>query len=300
MNLQQIKAFVLTVELQKLYLVAQQLDITQPTVTFHLNKLQEELGVALFHTRSYHIIKLTEAGKAFYHYASQINALSVEAQALIDVHRGTAAGKLTIGSTHTPATYMLPPLLARLKQSIPGISLFLDVRPAPVIMERIKRYELDIGIISQTAIDDPDLISQPLVRDDLVLIFPPQHPLARLEATELTPELLCSHPFISHEEGSISRKLIDRWAEANGVKLDIAMEVSGSESLKASVLCEMGYGMIAEGAIKTELAGGMLQSHPIPCWLPERTIYAVRHRNKLVSPAMRSFWTMLEEHLMVT
>lgn len=63
MNLQQLKVFVLAVELQKLYLVAQKLEVTQPTVTFHLNKLQEDIGVSLFHTKSYHVIKLTEAGK---------------------------------------------------------------------------------------------------------------------------------------------------------------------------------------------------------------------------------------------
>lgn len=291
MNLQQLKAFVLTVELQKLYLVAEKLEVTQPTVTFHLNKLQEDLGVALFHTRSYHVIKLTETGKAFYHYASQISHLSNEAQSLMEEHRGTAAGKLSIGSTHTPATYMLPPMLSRLKQKIPRLSIVLDVRPAPVILEKIKRYELDMGIISQTEIGDPELIVHPLVRDDLVLIFDPRHPLA--EASGLTPEVLSRYPFVSHEDGSISRKLINRWAEANNIHLDITMEVSGSEALKAAVRYGMGFGMIAEASIQTELAEGKLLSHPIPHWIPERYIYLVRHRNKLVSPALQTFWEML-------
>ncbi|MBB6673746.1 LysR family transcriptional regulator [Cohnella nanjingensis] len=293
MNLQQLKAFVLTVELKKLYLVAQQLEVTQPTVTFHLNKLQEELGVALFHTRSYHVIRLTEAGKAFYHYATQISALSTEAQSIMEEHRGMAAGKLAIGSTHTPATYLLPSLLAELKEPMPRLSLLMDVRPAPVILDKIKRYELDIGIISQTEMHDPDLVAQSIKRDDLVLIFPPRHPLASLDAGELTPERLCEHPYISHEEGSISRRLIDRWAEAHQVAFDIAMEVSGTEALKSTVLHGLGYGMIAEGAIQSELAEGKLRSHPIPGWTEQRYIYAVRHRNKLVSPAMRTFWGIL-------
>ncbi|WP_252361782.1 LysR family transcriptional regulator [Paenibacillus terrae] len=105
MNLQQLKVFVLAVELQKLYLVAQKLEVTQPTVTFHLNKLQEDIGVSLFHTKSYHVIKLTEAGKAFYHYASQINALSLEAESLMDMHRGTGAGKLQWSSLNISARY---------------------------------------------------------------------------------------------------------------------------------------------------------------------------------------------------
>lgn len=108
MNLQQLKVFVLAVDLQKLYLVAEKLQITQPTVTFHLNKLQDDLGVSLFKTKSYHVIKLTEAGKDLYHYALQVNALSVEIHSLMDEHKGMKAGRLSIGSTHTPATYMIP------------------------------------------------------------------------------------------------------------------------------------------------------------------------------------------------
>ncbi|MCM3703378.1 LysR family transcriptional regulator [Paenibacillus macerans] len=293
MNLQQLKAFVLAVELQKLYLVAQKLDITQPTVTFHLNKLQEELGVSLFHTKSYHVIRLTEAGKAFYHYASQISALSSEAESTMDAYRGFHAGKLSIGSTHTPATYLLPPLLEGLKRSYPGLSILLDVRPAPFIMEKIKQYELDLGIISQTFIDDPELVALPLTRDDLVLIFDPEHPLAGV--AELSPGLLAGYPFVSHEQGSISRRLIDGWAETNGVALEVAMEVSGSEALKAAVMHRIGFGMIAEACVQMELAEGKLLSRKIPGWEAERFIYTVRHRNKLVSPAMRMFWNAMEE-----
>lgn len=291
MNLQQLKVFVLTVELRKLYLVAQKLGITQPTVTFHLNKLQEELGLALFHTKSYHVIKLTEAGQAFYHYASQIHSLSEEASSTMDVFRGTAAGVLAIGSTHTPATYLLPPFLQQLKLNYPGLSIQLDVRPAAYIIEKVKKYELDVGIISNTQVDEPEFIVQPLIHDDLVLIFAPDHPFASIR--DLIPSDLVEHPFISHEPGSISRQLIDRWADKHHIHLQISLEISGTEALKAAVRHRLGYGMIAEAAIQEELAEGKLQSRPIPSWLPERRIYAVRHRNKLISPALRMFWRNL-------
>jgi Transcriptional regulator len=293
-NLQQLNVFVKAIELQKLYLVAQKLDITQPTVTFHLNKLQEELGVALFHTKSYHVIKLTEAGKAFYHYARKICALSAEAEAMMDVYRDAENGRLAIGSTHTPATYLLPPLLEQLKGRSPKLTVHLDVRPASVIMEKIRQYELDLGVVSQTNIEDPQLLVQPIVRDDLVLIYGPRHPFA--ESGEITLEELARHPFISHEEGSISRQLIDNWAKTNGIKPNITMEVSGSEALKAAVQRRIGYGMIAEASIRDDLREGKLLSSPIPNWVPGRFIYLVQHRNKLISPAMQSFRELLENH----
>ncbi|GAB6926498.1 LysR family transcriptional regulator [Paenibacillus sp. JCM 10914] len=291
MNLQQLKVFVLTVELKKLYLVAQELGITQPTVTFHLNKLQEELGLALFHTKSYHVIKLTEAGQAFYHYAAQIHSLSEEAESTMDIYRGTAAGTLAIGSTHTPATYLLPPLLQQLKHNYPGLSIILDVRPAAYILDKIKKYELDIGIISHTHVEDPEFIAHPLLHDDLVLIFAPDHPFAEIE--HLYPGDLAEHPFVSHEPGSISRQLIDRWADQHQLELPVSMEISGTEALKSAVRHRLGYGMIAEAAIQEDLGEGKLKSRSIPAWLPERQIYAVRHHNKLISPALRMFWRNL-------
>jgi len=291
LNLQQFKVFVLTVELKKLYLVAQKLGITQPTVTFHLNKLQEELGLALFHTKSYHVIKLTEAGEAFYHYASQIHSLSEEASSTMDVYRGTAAGVLAIGSTHTPATYLLPPFLKQLKLNYPGLSILMDVRPAAYILEKVKKYELDVGIISNTQVDDPEFIAQPLIHDDLVLIFAPDHPYASLN--DLMPGDLVEHPFVSHEPGSISRQLIDNWADKHRLHLQISLEISGTEALKSAVRHGLGYGMIAEAAIQEDVAEGKLHARPIPSWVPERQIYAVRHRNKLISPALRMFWRNL-------
>ncbi|XID95159.1 LysR substrate-binding domain-containing protein [Paenibacillaceae bacterium WGS1546] len=298
MNMQQLKAFVLAVDLQKLNLVALKLGVTQPTVTFHLNKLQEELGVSLFHARSYHVLKLTDAGQAFYHYASQIGALSAEAESLMDVYRGTAAGRLAIGSTHTPATYMLPPLLSRTKRDFPRLELLLEVCPAPVIMAKIKKYELDVGIISQTGFDDADFVVTPLVRDDLVLIFSPDHPFA--SSGELRPDMLADMPFVSHEQGSISRQLIDRWAEERGVRFDISLEVSSSEALKAAVRHGIGFGMIAEASLREELAEGKLLARPIPAWTADRRIYAIRHRNKLVSHALRTFWSSLESSFATT
>ncbi len=287
-NLQQLKVFVLAVQHQKLYLVAEKLGIQQPTVTFHLNKLQEELGVPLFMTKSFHVIKLTEAGRALYHYASRITAMSSTIGTLMKEYQDLNGSRLAIGSTHTPATYMLPPVLGNLKQLYPQLHILLEVKPAPYIVDKIKQFELDLGIISQTEATDPELIYEPLVRDDLVVIVHPEHPLVKEELW--TPELLCAYPLVAHEEQSISRRLADEWAESHGQRLSITMEVSGSEAMKAAVKERIGYAMVSETSVVQEVARGELYSHPIPEWRSNRQIYAIHHRNKLVNPSMRLFW----------
>ncbi|WP_433743661.1 LysR substrate-binding domain-containing protein [Paenibacillus amylolyticus] len=292
MNLQQLKVFVHVVEMKKLYLVAQKLNITQPTVTFHLNKLQEDAGIALFHTKTYHVIKLTEAGKSLYHYATQIVALNEEMLRTIEDHRGTATGRLLIGSTHTPATYILPELLAAFKKEH-LFCLSMDVKPAAHIMEKIKNFELDVGIISHTKPDDPDFIFEPLLKDDLVIIFHPDHFLASRPV--IVPNDLQGLPLVAHEEGSSSREVINQWATKHKVQFTEAIEVSGSEALKSLVRLNMGIGMVSQASIIRELEKGELKSCPIPNWNPIRTIYSVRHRNKLLTPSLNLFWRMLTE-----
>lgn len=294
MNLQQLKVFVLAVQLQKLYLVADKLHITQPTVTFHLNKLQEDLGVSLFQTNSYHVLRLSEAGKELYHYASHISAMAGEIEVLMEEHRQLRRARLSIGSTHTPATYMLPRLLADLKQQYPRLAMVLDVKPAPYIVDKIKQYELDLGLISGTAIDDSELISEPLLADDLVIIFHPRHPFASLSEADWLPQALLGHSYISHEEGSISRGLIEAWCSMHGIQLDMTFEVSGSEALKASVVQQLGFGIVSEASVLSDVAEGKLIRRAIPYWESRRFIFAIRHKNRLVTPAMRLFWERMQ------
>lgn len=294
MNLQQLKVFVLTVQLQKLYLVAEKLGITQPTVTFHLNKLQQELGVALFQSKSYHVLRLSEAGEDLYHYAKHIAVMADEIDVLMDEHRHMRRARLLIGSTHTPATYMLPKYIAELKQHHSQLAIVLEVKPAPFIMEKIKAYELDVGIISETSIEDEELVSVPLTKDDLVVVHLPGHPFAYLSDSEWQPSCLAKYPIVSHEQGSISRQLIDSWCQQHQVKLDIAMEVSGSEALKAAIYQQLGFGILSETSIKGDVQQGKLMIRPIPQWSSERHIFAIRHKKRLVTPAIRMFWERLQ------
>lgn len=287
MNLQQLKVFVYTVRLKKLYLVAKKLGVRQPTVTFHLNKLQEELGVPLFITKSYHNIQLTEAGKSLYHYAQNITSQSEEIESLMLEFKELKAGRISIGSTHTPATYIIIPYLSNLKKEYGDISIVLDVNTSNVIIEKIKQFNLDLGIITEVNFKDEELIINPLQKDDLVIVIPPNHPFAQKET--LMPADLSGQPLVHHEPESVSRKLFDQWAMQHNVSLNIKIETSGSEAMKEAVKHEMGYGILSETIINREVSAGELCMRLIPEWKYQRQIYLIRRKDKLVSPAMQLF-----------
>lgn len=240
------------------------------------------------------MLKLSEAGKDLYHYAKHIAVMAHEIDILMDEHRHMRRARLLIGSTHTPATYMLPKYIAELKQHHLQLAIMLEVKSASFIVEKIKAYELDIGIISETSIEDDELVSVPLIKDDLVVVYLPEHPFASLSDSKWRPSCLAESPIVSHEQGSISRQLIDSWCQQQQIELDIAMEVSGSEALKAAIYQKLGYGILSETAVRGDVQQGKLMMRPIPQWSSDRYIFAIRHKKRLVTPAIRMFWERLQ------
>lgn len=294
MNLQQLKVFVYTVKYKKLYLVANKLGIRQPTVTFHLNKLQEELGVPLFFTKSYHTIQMTEAGNSLYHYAQNIIYQSDEIEDLMEEFKGLKTGSISIGSTHTPATYIITPFLSQLNKEYKDLSLILDVNTSSVIIDKVKQFQLDFGIITEVNLKDEELEIIILQKDALVIVMHPNHPLANKKS--LTPSDLSGQRLVHHEVESVSRKLFDKWAKKHNVALNIKMQTSGSESMKEAVKHEMGYGILSENIVSWELQNGELSMHPIPEWEYQRQIFLIRRKDKLITPAMQLFMDRLRSN----
>lgn len=292
MNLQQLKVFVLAVKLKRLSLVAAELRIKQPTVTFHLNKLQEYCGVPLFLTQSYHVLQLTEEGRALYRYAQQVTALSEDMQTMMEGYRQQPGGLIAIGSTHTPATYLLPPLLKSYKDEYPDVRIALEVKTAPVLLEKLRHYELDCALVSYDRLEDSELEVTAALRDDLVLIGPPDHPL--LAGGGLQPQRIVDYPFVAHEPDSVSRRLIDDWADRHGLRLQLAMEVSSTETMKEMIRCGLGVGILSELSVQRELRQGTFVGRSLPDAAFGRRIHLVHHKKKMLRPAMRRFLARIQ------
>jgi len=293
MNLQQLKVFVYAVKYEKLYVVAYKLHIKQPTVTFHLNKLQEDLGVTLFKTKSYHNIRLTEAGEALYEYAKTIIFQSDEIESLMLEYKNMSIGHLSIASNHTPATYMIMPHLSQLKEEYENISIYLDVKPTHIVIQKIKDFEIDLGIINAVEFEDDDLVFERYQKDDLVITYYPGHPFEKYKT--LKPEYLSDYAMIHHEKASVTRKLFDDWAEKNNVDLQVSIQTSGSEAIKHAVMLKMGFGVLSETLIENEVRRGELLKHSIPEWTHNRQIYMIRRRDKIITPTMKVFMEKLSD-----
>ncbi|GAE92054.1 LysR family transcriptional regulator YeiE [Gracilibacillus boraciitolerans JCM 21714] len=295
MNHQQLKIFVLTAQYGKLTEVAEYLELKQPTVTFHLNKLQQNIGVQLFSkTRSQQWV-LTDAGTAFYHYANQIIQLSHEAEMLMKEYQSLKRGKVFLGASYTPASYILPSHLANFQKKNKEVYVSLMVKKAPSILDRVKNYQLDIGVMAYGPLNDPELNIIPVMEDELVLIMHPNHPLAEKQSIQLHD--LSFYSFILHEKKAVSRLLTEQWQQENKLKLKVMMEMGSIQTIKEAIASDIGLSIVPKLTVEREKREGKLLVRTLPNYQNQRYIYLIHRKNQLFTPLMEKFYTYLQHSL---
>ncbi|MDT0124970.1 LysR family transcriptional regulator [Paenibacillus sp. RRE4] len=272
--------------------VAEILGIKQPTVTFHMKSLEEEMGVRLFESRSGKTF-LTEAGQALLHYSVKINALTQEARRVVKEYDSLYRGTLHIGASYVPATYLLPAMLHTFSQEFPGIRMLLSVKPAPVIREMVIRHQLDLGIISSEPFVGSVLHAETLCEDDLVLICSPQHGLTQKES--LLPEDIAQVPFALHGDESSTRRLTNQWLVQHDIRLRSTVEMDSLEAIKQLVLLGGHISFMSRMAVQWEEQQGLIQVLPIPGEQAPRHIYTVHNKDRHPSVQVHRFIEVLHE-----
>ncbi|MGN7415756.1 LysR family transcriptional regulator [Paenibacillus sp. SAF-068] len=272
--------------------VAELLGIKQPTVTFHMKSLEEEMGVRLFESRSGKTF-LTEAGQALLHYSVKINALTQEARRVVKEYDSLYRGTLHIGASYVPATYLLPSILNTFSQEFPGIRIVLSVKPSPVIREMLIRQQIDLGVISSEPFVGPALQAETLCEDDLVLICSPQHELAQKDV--LTPDHIAQIPFALHGNESSTRRLTNQWLVQHDIRLRSTVEMDSLEAIKQLVLIGGHISFMSRMAVRWEEMHRLIQVLPIPGEQAPRHIYTVHNKDRHPSVQVNRFKEVLRE-----
>lgn len=286
MNLQQFRILVSAMTHHTFTDVSTDLGISQPTVIFHLKKLEKETGLEMYRKNFRHIV-LTDAGKALLPYARQIVTLYNRSERLMKDYREMNLGRIRISSSNTPATYFLPRLLAGFQAVHPNIQVTLNVKTANRIIDQLNNYETDLGIISYTNVADKNLCLVPLIADELRLILPAGHPLAHKEKLELAD--LEDLPLMTHESGTTTRILTEQWARENNYSLNILMELGATETIKESVRCGIGAGILPFLTVSREIGRHEIAVRHLPNYVNHRFICLVYRKDNLISPLTESF-----------
>ncbi|GLX69424.1 LysR family transcriptional regulator [Paenibacillus glycanilyticus] len=286
MNLQQLRVFAHAARLSTLTEVAAELSLKQPTVSFHLKKLEEALGVELFykHPRQ---LRLTDAGQTLLPYAKRICALLDESSQLMMEIRDQGRGQLKIGASYIPATYFLPPYLAAFQADHDKVIPQLTVKQAGTVIKLLREFEIDVAVVSLIVRPQEDLEIIPLADDDLKLVLPFNHHLAHQET--ITVDDLRTESFLLHEHGSTSRELSELWARDNGLEWKIGMELGAIETIKESVKYGIGIGILPWRSVKREVEGKELVLRELPGKVQQRHICLAFRKADILAYHVRSF-----------
>ncbi|PHD45436.1 LysR family transcriptional regulator [Bacillus toyonensis] len=277
MNLLKLEIVVLIKKYKKLTIVAEKLGVKQPTITFHIKSLEEELGVSLFELRSGRYF-LTEAGEALHHYACKIDALMKEARRVTQEFKDFHKGAITIGASYVPATYLLPEVVHQFQCEFPNIKITLMVKPAPEIRIMLQNHEIDLGVISAAPFDEPPLKQTIVMPDTLVLAFSKEHHFAK--KTNVSLQDIEKERILLHRNPSTTRDLLTQWTLAHNITFKSEIELDSLETMKQILKYGNGVAFISKLAIEQEIQRNELCYIPIPRFEFQRNIYTIHHEDR--------------------
>jgi DNA-binding transcriptional LysR family regulator len=246
----QLITFATVAEHRNISRAAVALHLSQPAVSGQLRQLQDEFGEPLYQ-RDGRGIRLTTAGEQLAVYAARIRETFGQAYAYRDALKGLERGTLRIGASTTPASYLLPYLIAEFHRRYPDVAIHtIDGNTTEIVAAL---GSLDIAMIEGPVGADlpPGTEATPWREDEIVAIAPSGHPLAAASGG-VTLEALCASPLVLRESGSGVRQLVERACARAGVQMRVALEIAGVEGVKEAVRAGMGIGFVSAMSMRHE------------------------------------------------
>lgn len=289
MNIKQLKLFKLFVETKNVNTVAEIMQISQPTVSFHLKNLQESYDTELYRKKGNHFT-LTSSGEMLYLNATQIITLMEETERLLEEYGDSTRGSLTIGASNTPLNHFLPSIFKAYMKEYPKIKLSVVVDTAPKIVEKVKEREIDLAIISEVGILNSDFVVKRLFENPLVYVMDKNHPLAKKD--KITHKSIRNYDFIIHKSGS-TRQSIDRWQAKHLLDIKVAMEINSISSILQMVEGSELVGIVSKAAIADNhnIIYRVLEDEQ-----EDRYISLIYKKDRLVTKIMQDFIYILYKY----
>jgi DNA-binding transcriptional LysR family regulator len=263
---------------------AEELHLSQPAVSMQIRQLEENLGLPMFE----HIGKkffLTDPGQEMFHYARRIAEILAQAEELLEESRDAERGRLSL-SVATTAGYFATRLLSEFAARFPKVSYSLDVTNRETLLQQLENNERDMVIMGEPP-GDMDLVYEPFMENPLVIVAPPDHPLAGQSDIPLAQ--FEQQRFVVRERGSGTRAAIERFFGSRKVAFHTAMELSSNEALKQAVQAGLGLGIVSIHTIELELEAGRLVLLDAQAFPIVRHWYIVHRQGKRHSPVARAF-----------
>lgn len=269
--------------------------LTQPAVSLQIQALEEIYETRLF-DRSPSAISLTPSGEILYRYAREILALYAASAKEVGELTGLVKGSISIGASTTIGNHLLTSVITDFRKTRPKIKINLFIGNTQRVVELLNSANIDIGLV-EGDVTKQKLMVEKLIVDELVVIVPALHPWAKKKEVPIFD--ITKEPFISREEGSGTKQIIEKYFNKYGINpnnLKISVMLGSTEAIKEAVESGVGISIISRWAARKESKYGSLKLLSIKEIKMLRDFSLISRKNSIVSHALDDFLTYLKDY----
>lgn len=283
-TLHQLKVFEAVARHNSFTRAAEELFLTQPTVSMQVKQLTKAVGMPLFDQVGKRLY-LTQAGEELVKTCRQIFEKLDQFEMTIADLNGLKQGRLKI-AVITTAKYFIPRLLGPFCQRYPGIDISLQVTNHEHIMNRLNDNVDDLYVMSQLP-ENIELTCKPILENPLVVVAPVNHPLAHEKQISL--EQIGNEPFIMREPGSGTRKAVQTLFDERKITLKVRLDLGSNEAIKQAIVGGLGISVLSAHTLTLEGPSSQVTVLDVEQFPIERYWYAVYPNGKQLSIVARTF-----------
>jgi len=295
-TLRQLQIFEASVRLGSFSKAAEELFVTQPTVSMQIKKLSDALGIALFEQVGRNV-RPTDVGRELYEACRKIFESLANLEMKVSDHKGMKRGRLRLGVV-TTAKYFVPEVLGEFCRKYPGIDVALKVSNRDRITERLNNYEDDLYIVGQAPTDAMEIESFPFAPNPLVVLASRDHPLVSQKNIPLSR--IAEEPLILREPGSGIRDATLRRFQEHGLQPNLRMELGSNEAIKHAVVGGLGIAILSLHTLSLEGPDGpvtLLDVEGFPIMRQWHLVYPKGKELSLVANAFLEFSLDIEPRM---
>lgn len=258
LNLNLLRIFHIAAQKGSFSAAADELVITQPTVSAQIKALEQQYGLILF-KRIGKRIELTDSGKRLFKYSKRVFDLAAEIEGLLNDIRKSEEGIIRLGIGKSYGKYFISPLLSRFQKRFPKVKIILKEGNSEDIFKGILRYGIDFGLLGiNIALARKSLELIRIQKEEVLLVVWPRHGLANSKSVSFSD--LKDEPIILREKGSGVRDLIIARFEQEKIKPNIVVETENVSTLIELIKEEEGVGFLSKFVAEKELGTGTLMA----------------------------------------
>lgn len=291
-----LKIFVTVAELKNFSRAAEELYLSQPSVSLQIRNLENELGAKLINRSPKHL-ELTQAGEILYGLAKQILLLYDKAKLDINQLTNTVTGSLKVGASYTIGEYILPFALAEFAAQFPNVDIEASIANTEEITQAVRSNHLDLALV-EGEVNHSDIDIQALMDDEIILVVPNQHALARLPI--VTADNLQDRVWILRESGSGTRDFSDKLIRDWKINVKKTHIFGSSQAVKQAVIAGLGIALVSSWIVRKELKAKELTAIRIKGKRLIRSFSIIRPKNNEMTKAMNVFTENLLSHDLIS